>query len=234
MLSLALRATAQTCPGDFTTDAQIDGTDLGLFLAAWGPCPSSPCAADFNGDSQVDGLDLGQLLASWGPCRPVITSVAPAEGSAAGGTAITITGRFFRGTTSLRIGGVPASSVTVASSSSITAVTPAGVAGPATVAVTANGTGVLAGGFTYRSSSILGVSPSIGPTNGGTAVTISGEYLSSPTSVWFGQSPAQSFSSGSASSITAVAPPGATGLVVDVRVVTPAGTAVSRVQRAAG
>ncbi|MHC4977303.1 MAG: hypothetical protein ACYTF7_11995, partial [Planctomycetota bacterium] len=27
------------CPGDFDGDGDVDGGDLGLFLAGWGPCP---------------------------------------------------------------------------------------------------------------------------------------------------------------------------------------------------
>lgn len=51
-------------PGDIDQDGDVDGSDLGVLLAAWGPCPSG-CAADINGDGVVDGLDLGTLLAGW-------------------------------------------------------------------------------------------------------------------------------------------------------------------------
>jgi hypothetical protein len=47
----------------------VDGNDLGLLLAAWGPCPTSgTCAADLNDDGNVDGNDLGLMLAAWGAC----------------------------------------------------------------------------------------------------------------------------------------------------------------------
>ena len=45
----------------------VDGSDVGLFFASWGPCPGD-CPADFNGDGIVDGIDLGVVLESWGPC----------------------------------------------------------------------------------------------------------------------------------------------------------------------
>ena len=55
-----------TLPGDINNDGQVNGADLGLMLAAWGPCVDpSNCPADLNGDGTVDGADLGTLLASW-------------------------------------------------------------------------------------------------------------------------------------------------------------------------
>ena len=50
-------------PGDFTGDGQVDGADLGLMLAVWGPC--SGCPEDLNGDGEVSGADLGLLLSFW-------------------------------------------------------------------------------------------------------------------------------------------------------------------------
>lgn len=49
---------------DLTGDGQIDGADLGVLLAAWGPCGDC-CNADLNGDGTVDGADLGMLLGLW-------------------------------------------------------------------------------------------------------------------------------------------------------------------------
>ena len=56
------------CVGDLTGNDFVNGDDLGVFLAAWGPCVGEDCPADFNDDGAVDGVDLGQLLAAWGPC----------------------------------------------------------------------------------------------------------------------------------------------------------------------
>ena len=50
-------------PGDFTGDGLVDGADLGLMLAVWGPC--SGCPEDLNGDGEVSGADLGLLLSFW-------------------------------------------------------------------------------------------------------------------------------------------------------------------------
>ena len=79
-----------------------------------------------------------------------ISSVSPATGSTAGGTAITITGTSLTGATSVTVGGVAATSVVVVSSTSITAVTPAGTVGAKSVAVTTpSGTATATNAFTY-------------------------------------------------------------------------------------
>jgi alpha-tubulin suppressor-like RCC1 family protein len=69
------------------------------------------------------------------------------------------------------------------------------------------------------------VEPDVGPEAGGTVVTITGTKLKGNTTVRFGSVPAASFEVTSASSITAVAPPG-TG-TVDVTVTTEAGTSIT-------
>lgn len=60
-------AVAEPCdPADLSCDGVVDGSDLGLLLAAWGPCPKvGSCDADLDGDGQVGGGDLGGLLAAW-------------------------------------------------------------------------------------------------------------------------------------------------------------------------
>ncbi|NBP52443.1 MAG: hypothetical protein EBU70_14905, partial [Actinobacteria bacterium] len=55
--------------GDLNGDAAIDGIDLGLLLATWGPCSSFACAADLTDDGYVDGDDLGVMLGNWGPAN---------------------------------------------------------------------------------------------------------------------------------------------------------------------
>lgn len=51
--------------GDLNFDGTVDGADLGLILANWGPC-GSPCDFDLTCDGLVDGADLGILLSNWG------------------------------------------------------------------------------------------------------------------------------------------------------------------------
>ena len=61
-----------SCDGDFDENGSVDGGDLGLMIAAWGPCnkedPDVPCCQDIDGDGVVSGADLGILLTAWGDC----------------------------------------------------------------------------------------------------------------------------------------------------------------------
>jgi hypothetical protein len=55
------------CIGDIYRDGVINGADLGIVLADWGPAvPTKP--SDLDGNGRVDGADLGMLLANWGAC----------------------------------------------------------------------------------------------------------------------------------------------------------------------
>ena len=161
---------------------------------------------------------------------PTITLVNPNSGVLAGGTAITITGTNFTGATVVKIGTNAATSMVVVSDTSITAVTPAGLAGAQSVAVTtAGGTATAPGAFTYTNvslPSIASVSPTSGPSSGGTAITITGTNLTGATSVKVGGVAATSVVVASATSITAVTPVGTLGQQ-DVLVTTPLGSATA-------
>jgi hypothetical protein len=81
---------------------------------------------------------------------PTVTSITPATGTTAGGTAVTIVGTNLTGATAVTLGGTAATSVVVVNDTHITAVTPAKTAGAKDVAVTTPaGTGTLTNGFTY-------------------------------------------------------------------------------------
>jgi len=56
----------QPCPGDIDGDRDVDQSDLGILLAAWGN--SDTCDLDCDGD--IDQGDLGILLAHWGEGCP--------------------------------------------------------------------------------------------------------------------------------------------------------------------
>nr|WP_234902700.1 cadherin-like beta sandwich domain-containing protein [Agrobacterium larrymoorei] len=82
--------------------------------------------------------------------QPTITSISPASGSIAGGTSTVITGTNFLGASGVSFGGIAATSFTINSASSITAVAPAHMVGTVDLAVeTAGGTGTLYNGFTF-------------------------------------------------------------------------------------
>ena len=103
---------------------------------------------------------------------PTITAVTPATGPAGGGTAVTITGTGFMGAQAVDFGSVAASSFTVVSDTSITAVTPSSTKGAVDVTVVgASGPSATAtGAFTYLAVPALaatGIDASTGLFSGG-------------------------------------------------------------------
>ena len=96
----------------------------------------------------------------------------------------------------MNFGYTGATNVTVVSPTSITCTNPAGN-GDVYVTVT-NSVGTSqstsAALFAYVSPpTVSSVAPSAGPTGGGTSVTISGNYFTGATAVYFGTTPAASF-----------------------------------------
>jgi formylglycine-generating enzyme required for sulfatase activity len=81
---------------------------------------------------------------------PSVSGLNPPGGGTAGGMLITISGTRLTGTTSVMVGGVAATSVTVVDDTTVTAVTPAGALGAQDVTITTpGGTATLTSGFTY-------------------------------------------------------------------------------------
>ncbi|MBI1948740.1 MAG: IPT/TIG domain-containing protein [Deltaproteobacteria bacterium] len=159
----------------------------------------------------------------------VIAVVAPGSGDAAGGTAVTVTGRGFTGATAIAFGGLAATDLVVVSDTELTATTPAGAAGAVDVVVT-RGTerGVLAAGFRYDAAlSVLGVLPARGGVGGSTFVTVTGAGFAKGT-------PALTFDGDAATEVTVVSdsvltartPSGVPGLV-DVAVTIAAESALA-------
>ncbi len=156
---------------------------------------------------------------------PFKASLSPVAGSSAGGDTVTITGTGLSTATSVSFGANPATP-TVVSDSVITAVVPAGAAGPVGVTVTTAGGSNNGLSYTYIDvPTITSVSPVSGPTSGGTAVTVSGTDLADTDEVAFGGTLAP-FTVISSSTVSAVTPPGSAG-AVDVTVTNAAGTATA-------
>ena len=151
---------------------------------------------------------------------PVISSISPVQGPTAGGTAVTVTGTGFTGTTAVKFGSASASFV-VAGSTTINATAPAG-SGAVSVTVTAPSGTSNGVAYTYVPAPVIsGISPTNGPAAGGNTVTLTGTGFTGATTVSFGSASA-SFTVNSATQITATAPAG-TGAVA-VTVTTPGGT----------
>jgi hypothetical protein len=157
------------------------------------------------------------------PISPIVSSVSPSSGPKAGGTAVTITGANFLSGATVSFGTAPATGVGFVSSAGLTATTPANLAGAVDVKVTNPDTrsGVLTSGFTYISTpAISSVSPSTGPTTGGTTVSILGADFVNGASVFFGGTAARSVTFGAGNFLSAVTPAHREGSV-DVLVVNP-------------
>jgi hypothetical protein len=179
-----------------------------------------------SGTSATGSPDLFTYTAA---SVPTVSSLGTTSGSTAGGTSVTVTGTNFTGATGVFFGGVAASSFTVSSSTSITATSPPSAAGTYDVTVsTYSGTSAVASGdrFTYNlaaAPSVTSVSPTSGSTAGGTSVTVTGSAFTAATAVYFGATPAASYTVNSDTSITATSPPEAAG-TVDITVQTPSGS----------
>ncbi|MEI7432975.1 MAG: IPT/TIG domain-containing protein [Methanomicrobiales archaeon] len=159
---------------------------------------------------------------------PVVTSVSPTSGSITGGTPVIITGTGFTGATAVSFGGTAATSFTVNSATQITATAPAHVAGTIDITVTTpSGTSATSSADIYTfttTPTLTSISPNSGPTAGGQAVTISGTGFTGTTALTFGGTNAISFSVVSDTTITAITPAHAIGMV-NVVVTTLGGTA---------
>ncbi|MEI9982556.1 MAG: IPT/TIG domain-containing protein [Aliidongia sp.] len=187
---------------------------------------SRPSAVAVDGSGNVYVADTGNNAVK--KIQPVtaVAGVLPAAGPLAGQNTVTIEGTALTGATAVSFGGAPAASFAVNSSTSITAVAPAGSAGTVDVVVTTpSGTSAVVAGDVYiyeGPPSITAISPAAGPLAGGTMVTITGTNLIAASQVLFGATAATQVVVNSATSITATAPAG-TG-TVDVTVTTPSGT----------
>lgn len=119
---------------------------------------------------------------------PSVDDVTPKVIASGGGTTLTITGTGFVSGAGVKIGASDCTSVNVASTTSITCVTPAGSAGYADVKVTNVDTqnSTLSNTLIYESSpTLLGVSPSLGPLTGGQTITLTGTDFGTTVSVSF-------------------------------------------------
>ncbi|WP_396936714.1 midcut-by-XrtH protein [Mycolicibacterium sp.] len=198
----------------------------GTLLPAGTPV-SSPCsqgmalAAGATCRMDVDALcrtaATGQLA--------TLTSVAPTSGPSFG-PPITLTGTNLTTATSVTFGGLAASGVTVVNATTVTALAPNRAPGVVDVAVlTSRGRATLTNGFTYVSGSTLtAINPTSGSASGGVGLTLTGTGLTGATSVTFDGIPATSVNVVNSTTITAVTPPHAAG-IVDVVVDTPSGGA---------
>lgn len=150
---------------------------------------------------------------------PTVTAITPTSATHGGGTPVTITGTGFVAGATVRFGATAATSVVVASATSITAVTPAGAAATSVSLSVTNAdsqSGALAAAFRFVETgavTVTAVTPAGGPLEGGTTVTITGTNFNPGAVVKFGDKVAQ---------VTSVAP-------TTITVPSPAKTAAGKV-----
>jgi len=200
-------------------------------VAAFDPDVSSAVSPTATQSSAGGSSSIGVLLGvSNGapPPAPTVTGVSPSTGSTAGGEPVTVTGTNLTGATIVKFGTVPTTFFPV-SGTQISALAPSEPAGAVDITVTTpGGTSAVntpADQFTFAAPpppTVTTVTPSSGPTQGGTTVTITGTNLSGTTTVSFGTVAAAAFIVNTNSQITAASPAG-TG-TVDVTVTTGEGT----------
>lgn len=178
--------------------------------------------------SELDGDAMIHVTGLTAGVKPAVTWVSPGYGAPAGGTTVTITGANLGGATAVSFGPAKAASVVAVDAAHVLATAPAGHGTVAVTVTTPQGTSA-PGVFRYGSAppptpAVTGVVPAVGPTSGGTKVTISGVNLASGK-VRFGAS-ATARASCTADSCAATAPPGAAG-TVDVLVTTAGGVSAA-------
>jgi hypothetical protein len=156
---------------------------------------------------------------------PVLTSIVPNTGPAAGTNTVTLNGSLFTGAIAVTFGSAAALSYMVSTPSTISAVVPPGTGA---VNVTVRTPGGLSNAVTYTyaaTPTLTSIAPGQGPVSGGTTVILTGTGLTGASAVTFGSTPATSFTVNSATQITAVTPAG-TGSVA-CTVTAPGGTSNS-------
>ncbi|HEX7706030.1 MAG TPA: IPT/TIG domain-containing protein, partial [Thermoanaerobaculia bacterium] len=178
-----------------------------------------------NPDTQSDVLTDGfTYVESEAP--PTIDSVTPTSGLTAGGTEVTIEGSNFQSGATVTFGTDPCTGLIVVDAETITCTTPAHAAGLVDVTVTNPDTqsDVLEDGFTYvaPAPTISGISPSGGPSTGGTEVTITGTGFQSGAEVTFAGNQCTGLTVVNATTITCTTPSMPAG-TVDVTVTNPDG-----------
>lgn len=172
-----------------------------------------------NPDSQGATLTGGYTYTAQ---APTVTMVAPTSGPSSGGTAVVVTGTNFYPGATVRFGTTPASVVVVSSQTRLTATTPVHAGGPVDVVVinTDMQQGSLASAFTFlaEAPTLASVSPAMGSTLGGTAVTLTGTGFQTGATVTFGGTAGTHVNVVSATSITVSTPAhGAGAVMVEVK-----------------
>jgi ribosomal protein S9 len=124
---------SQSTAGDFFGSAVAVSGDTAVVGAS--SEDSNTTGIDSTADESASNAGAAYIFGGLGP-PPTVESISPTSGPALGGTSVTITGTGFTGATDVTIGGSAATAVTVVNDTTITATTPSGSLGTASVEVT--------------------------------------------------------------------------------------------------
>jgi hypothetical protein len=208
--------TTVTFGGDASTTVDVDSSTE---LTAVSPAHAVGAVSVVVSDAGGTATAAQQFTYISAPVT--VTGIDPTFGPTAGGTTIVVTGNGFSSTSTVTIGGnnapVTAGSVN-AGGTSLTVTSPPGPAGTVDLIVTTPGIGtsppVVTDDFTYVGTpTITSLTPTSGPTSGGTLVTLTGGVYAGTVSVEFGTTPATDVTVISDSEVTAVSPANAAGAV---------------------
>ena len=152
--------------------------------------------------------------------QPSVAKIIPSVGTTDGGSSLVIQGGGFMAGAQVLVGGIPAPQVTVWSSTTINAVTPAGSAGPADIQVLNPGGAsvTVEDGFVYQSEDepseppvITALFPTVGPVAGGTPVEIYGSGFEEGLTVLLGGTLVEQVAVINPELLTLITPAGAPG-----------------------
>lgn len=147
---------------------------------------------------------------------PSLSSISPGSGTTAGGTVITLIGSGFRAGATVQFATTEATAVTVVSPTQLQATTPARPLGVVTVRVRNDDgqSASLVRAFRFvPPPTLTQLSPAEGDVTGGTVVRLTGTQFTARSTATFGGVPAQAVAFVDPTTLDAVAPAGAAGLV---------------------
>ncbi|TNF24624.1 MAG: hypothetical protein EP329_24575 [Deltaproteobacteria bacterium] len=171
----------------------VSTSEIRIITPPAGAAGSVPITV-LNPDGLGATVPMGFTYANPQAPPPEITSVVPATGREAGGTQITITGKYFDATGTWTLGGKPLENVAWVTSSLVTARTPANI--PGKVDLTYVGpdgqVAIRRQAFEYLAAPVLtSIAPPLGGVAGGTEVTLVGDHFKQGMDVFFGSSVGQ-------------------------------------------
>ena len=206
-------------PGSTVTFGGAPATDVSVNDAGTAVTATTPAGTAGPVDVVVGDAGTAPVTLAGGYTYvpPAVTAIDPNQGPTSGGQVVTIAGSGFGPSSTVSIGGAPATDVSVSGDgTAITATTPAGTAGAVDVVVADPGspTVTLPGGYRYVPPAATAIDPDQGPTAGGQTVTVSGSGFGPGSTVSIGGAPATDVSVNDAgTAVTATTPAGTVGTV---------------------